>query len=280
MERFKTIRRTFEIDGEQRETTDLKAELFSYDEQVSQFIFKLTSNEKKIDLKNAVVRTTLVYLGEDGHKGVIEDFGNVHSIERDEISYIVTDRLKGHEGIVTMGLCVDFVSGEKLDIRNLIFKMTRSLIDDSAGVAGEIYFKSFHDIVTSLNEKVEEKISEYDSIFNQSLEKYEYFDNKSELYILKMGSIVQIDLWLSRGSFTGGEKLLPGENDLKELVGKLFYYDDFKKIMIGNSSNMKTDPLEIAIRFSREGVFVQSSIDVTIPRGTYGRLQFIKILDV
>ena len=279
MSRYKTIRKSFEINGELRETVDLNAELFSYDEQVSQFIFQLTSKEKKIDLEGAVVHVSLHYTGEDGEKGVIEDFGGIHSIERNEVSYTVTERLRGHEGIVTMGLCVALASGEKLDIQNILFKMTRSLIDSGAGVAGEIYFESFEKIVCSLTEKVDQKIAEYNAMFSQVLEKYDYYDNKTELYILKMGSIVQVDLWISRGTVTGGEQLLPDKTELKELVGKLFYYDDFKKIMIGNPSDMKTAPIEIAIRFGRDGVFVQSPTDITIPRGTYGRLQFIKILD-
>lgn len=279
MDRYKTIRKTFEINGNRREIVDLKAELFSYDEEVSQFVFKLTSKEKKIDLEGGLVHVSLLYTGEDGQEGIIEDFGDIHSIEKNEISYIVTDRLRGHEGIVTMGLCVALASGEKLDIQNVIFKMTRSLIDSGAGVAGEIYFESFENIVLSLNEKVDQKVAEYDSMFSQVLEKYDYYDNKTELYIRKMGSLVQVDLWISRGTVTGGEQLLPDKTELKELVGKLFYYDDFKKIMIGNPDDMKAAPIEIAIRFGRDGVFVQSPTDITIPRGTYGRLQFIKILD-
>lgn len=187
---FKIVRKTLEINGSSRSTSiDLRAEVFSYDKNVSKFLFELTSKEAEIDLTGATVRVLLTYVGNDGKKGIIEDNGGVEANTINQIYYLLPEELRGYDGTVVMGLYVDLPSGEAIDIQNVQFRMFKSSIDDGAGVAGVIYFKSFEEWLFQVKEKAlleiqnideeseritkyaDTKIKEYDEKFVQSNQK-------------------------------------------------------------------------------------------------------------
>lgn len=143
---YKTVRKTIKVAGSNRaRSIDLRAEIFTYDRNVSKFIFQLANDEQKIDLENAKVRVVLTYVDSSGKKGVLEDSGGVEKQSDDEIYYVLSDKLRGHVGIVVMGVYVDCSTGEAIDIQNVQFEMKRSLIDSDVENAAEIYFKSCDD---------------------------------------------------------------------------------------------------------------------------------------
>lgn len=111
-----------------------------------------------------------------------------------------------------------------------------------------------------------------------SIEKLDWFDLKSELYVTQIGNLVEFDLWIRKGVYTRGEQLLKDEAGLTELLAKCFPYYTYKKIIIGLDSNLTQDVFEATLQFNKNGIFLQSSDDVEITQGYYGRLQFTKII--
>lgn len=177
---FKIVRKTLEINGSSRSTSiDLRAEVFSYDKNVSKFLFELTSKEAEIDLTGATVRVLLTYVGNDGKKGIIEDNGGVESYTMNQIYYLLPEELRGYDGTVVMGLYVDLPSGEAIDIQNVQFRMFKSSIDDGAGVAGVVYFKSFEEWLFQVKEKA---LLEIQNIDDESERITEYADTKIKEY--------------------------------------------------------------------------------------------------
>ena len=177
---FKIVRKTLEINGSSRSTSiDLRAEVFSYDKNVSKFLFELTSKEAEIDLTGATVRVLLTYVGNDGKKGIIEDNGGVEANTINQIYYLLPEELRGYDGTVVMGLYVDLPSGEAIDIQNVQFRMFKSSIDDGAGVAGVIYFKSFEEWLFQVKEKA---LLEIQNIDDESERITEYADTKIKEY--------------------------------------------------------------------------------------------------
>ena len=165
---YKQIEKSIRINGKPRRLLDLKAEVFSYDEEVSKFIFTLETDEE-IDLTKAKVTVVLNYLASDGSKGVIfdEKNGGVESIKENKVYYIVSEKLRGYEGNVTMGLNVDLLSGEKIDIQNMKFKMTKSLIDSSTETTGEIYFEDMETILARLTKKADDSKTELNELVSK-----------------------------------------------------------------------------------------------------------------
>lgn len=177
---FKIVRKTLEINGSSRSTSiDLRAEVFSYDKNVSKFLFELTSKEAEIDLTGATVRVLLTYVGNDGKKGIIEDNGGVEAYTMNQIYYLLPEELRGYDGTVVMGLYVDLPSGEAIDIQNVQFRMFKSSIDDGAGVAGVVYFKSFEEWLFQVKEKA---LLEIQNIDDESERITEYADTKIKEY--------------------------------------------------------------------------------------------------
>lgn len=177
---FKIVRKTLEINGSSRSTSiDLRAEVFSYDKNVNKFLFELTSKEAEIDLTGATVRVLLTYVGNDGKKGIIEDNGGVEAYTMNQIYYLLPEELRGYDGTVVMGLYVDLPSGEAIDIQNVQFRMFKSSIDDGAGVAGVVYFKSFEEWLFQVKEKA---LLEIQNIDDESERITEYADTKIKEY--------------------------------------------------------------------------------------------------
>ncbi|MGH1648951.1 BppU family phage baseplate upper protein [Enterococcus gilvus] len=177
---FKIVRKTLEINGSNRKiSVDLRAEVFSYDKNVNKFLFELTSKEAEIDLTDATVRVLLTYVGNDGKKGMIEDCGGVEVNTTNQIYYLLPEKLRGYDGTVVMGLYVDLPSGEAIDIQNVQFRMFKSSIDDGAGVAGVIYFKSFEEWLCQVKEKA---LQEIQNIDEESERITKYADTKIKEY--------------------------------------------------------------------------------------------------
>ncbi|MFM2490811.1 hypothetical protein ABW365_26055 [Enterococcus avium] len=78
-----------------------------------------------------------------------------------------------------MGLYVDLPSGEAIDIQNVQFQMFKSSIDDGAGVAGVVYFKSFEEWLFQVKEKA---LLEIQNIDDESERITEYADTKIKEY--------------------------------------------------------------------------------------------------
>lgn len=199
---FKIVRKTLEISGSSRNISiDLRAEVFSYDKNVNKFLFELTSKEAEIDLTGATVRTLLTYVGNDGKKGIIEDNGGIESYTTNQIFYMLPEELRGYEGTVVMGLYVDLPTGESIDIQNVQFKMLKSSIDDGAGVAGMVYFKSFEDWLIKVKEKALLEIDnidlESDRVTNYADKKIKEYDDKFVQSDQKMNELQQSQTELS-----------------------------------------------------------------------------------
>lgn len=177
---FKIVRKSLEITGSNRKTTiDLRAEIFSYDKNVNKFLFELTNKEMDIDLTGATVRTLLTYVDNDGSKGMIEDYGGVERNTVNQIFYLLPEELRGYDGTVVMGLYIDLPTGESIDIQNVQFRMFKSSIDDGAGVAGMIYFKSFEEWLLQVKEKA---LLEIQNIDEESERITKYADTKIKDY--------------------------------------------------------------------------------------------------
>ncbi|MGM0174085.1 BppU family phage baseplate upper protein [Enterococcus sp. DIV0800] len=192
---YKQIDKIIKISGKERRNQKLGTEIFSYDKQVSKFVFQL-QNEAEINLTGAKVRAVLNYIDSNGQQGMIEDDGGVESVAENEIYYIVSPKLKGYVGTVSMGVYVQLASGESLDIQNLTFKMSKSLIDSSGEVAAEIYFKDFEEMKAEVQAKADKEkaaidaesdrisnyadqiIREYDGKFTQSNQKMSELEQK------------------------------------------------------------------------------------------------------
>lgn len=192
---YKKISRDINVNGKKRKDLPLNAEIFSYDEQVAKFVLTLTNDIDEINLSSAKTLAVMNY-ALDGENVSTEALSGVESVDDTSIYFIVPDSMRGFVGDVTAGVYIDLASGEKIDIQNLKFKMSRSLIDDASAPAAEIYFESFEDVlvkvkaagdkaisdVTSEAQKVidhaDEKISEYDAKFRQSDTKMSELQNK------------------------------------------------------------------------------------------------------
>ena len=185
---YKKISRDINVNGKKRKDLPLNAEIFSYDEQVSKFVLTLNSDIDDIDLSGAKVLAMMEYIV-NGEKGSVEALSGIESAADSSIYFIVPSKLRGFEGSVTTGVYIELTSGEKIDIQNLKFKMTKSLIDSTSGPAAEIYFESFNDVLVKVqkagetavdavnteakkvSDHADQKIKEYDSKFTQSNQK-------------------------------------------------------------------------------------------------------------
>lgn len=185
---YKTIARDINVNGKKRKDLLLNAEIFSYDEQVSKFVLTLQNDIDDINLNGAKVLAVMEYLV-NGEKGSVEALSGVESTSDRSIYFIVPSKLRGFEGSVTAGVYINLTSGEKIDIQNLKFKMSKSLIDSTSGPAAEIYFESFDEVLIKVknagdiainavnteakkvSDHADQKIKEYDAKFTQSDQK-------------------------------------------------------------------------------------------------------------
>lgn len=185
---YKTIARDINVNGKKRNDLLLNAEIFSYDEQVSKFVLTLQNDIDDINLNGAKVLAVMEYLV-NGEKGSVEALSGVESTSDRSIYFIVPSKLRGFEGSVTAGVYINLTSGEKIDIQNLKFKMSKSLIDSTSGPAAEIYFESFDEVLIKVknagdiainavnteakkvSDHADHKIKEYDAKFTQSDQK-------------------------------------------------------------------------------------------------------------
>lgn len=191
---YKKISRDININGKKRKDLPLNAEIFSYDEQVAKFVLTLINDIDKLYLSGAEVLAIMEYTV-DGVGGSVEAISGIESVNENSIYFIVPEKLRGFEGSVTAGVYVNLSSGEKIDIQNLKFKMSRSLVDSTSGPAADFYFESFDDVlvkvkvagdkaITDINSEAQrvsahadQKISEYDAKFTQSDQKMSQLQN-------------------------------------------------------------------------------------------------------
>lgn len=191
---YKKISRDINVNGKKRKDLPLNAEIFSYDEQVAKFVLTLINDIDEIDLSGAEVLAIMEYTV-DGVGGSVEAISGIESLNENSIYFIVPEKLRGFEGSVTAGVYVNLSSGEKIDIQNLKFKMSRSLVDSTSGPAADFYFESFDDVlvkvkaagdkaITDINSEAQrvsahanQKISEYDAKFAQSDQKMSQLQN-------------------------------------------------------------------------------------------------------
>ncbi|MDT2737966.1 BppU family phage baseplate upper protein [Enterococcus pseudoavium] len=191
---YKKISCDINVNGKKRKDLPLNAEIFSYDEQVAKFVLTLINDIDEIDLSGAEVLAIMEYTV-DGVGGSVEAISGIESVNENSIYFIVPEKLRGFEGSVTAGVYVNLSSGEKIDIQNLKFKMSRSLVDSTSGPAADFYFESFDDVlvkvkvagdkaITDINSEAQrvsahadQKISEYDAKFAQSDQKMSQLQN-------------------------------------------------------------------------------------------------------
>lgn len=143
---FKQVKRTIIISPSKRTNADLNIEVRSYDENVSKFIFKLTSEISAVDLAEAEVIVFLEYEKTDGTIGKIQDFGLVENVSEQEISYTLSSQMRGYEGLVDMSIYVNLANGEKIDIYGVTFNMKKSRIDSMPEDVPGYYYQGFEDI--------------------------------------------------------------------------------------------------------------------------------------
>jgi hypothetical protein len=174
---YKEIVKPLVISGKTRREIDLRAQVWSYDHNVQKFVFPLSALEGNIDLRNATVRVLLRY-GES----MVEDVGNIESVEDGEVSYIIPEKMRGYEGTVMMDLYVVLQSGEKIDVQNMKFTMARSTIDTAPLPAKEIYFQSFESALEEVKKASAENVvkinEEYKKVSGHADEKVKEYDQK------------------------------------------------------------------------------------------------------
>lgn len=139
------------INARNRQNETLTLTFQSYDERVAKLILELqTENDTVLPLDGATVRFYLTF-EMNGEQKSREVIGAVESIADQTISLAFPDDLKDFVGTITAGVYIDFNNGQKMDVRNLIFSVERSLID--AGDYGEVpdhYFESFQAVLTDV----------------------------------------------------------------------------------------------------------------------------------
>lgn len=134
---FKEIVKEVKINGKTRQAIDLRAEVYSYDTDVQKFRFPLIveNYEGDFSLTGAKIRSVFIA----GESQIIAG-GAIESVADNEISVIVPEQLRGYNGSVTLNVVIDLKSGEKIDISDFKFKMTKSKLDTAATKIPEFYY--------------------------------------------------------------------------------------------------------------------------------------------
>lgn len=147
---LKQVSRTANISAQPRNTMGMGAQLWSYDKNVSKFVFDVRSqNREVIDLKNATVRVLLQY-DKDGKQANFIDTGVVENADSQTVSYTINPLMRGYVGTVLLSLYIDLASGEQIDVTSLSFTMSKSLIDDAISQVPDFYIADLEKEVSTI----------------------------------------------------------------------------------------------------------------------------------
>jgi hypothetical protein len=145
------------LGAHKRQTLD--SVVYSYDKNVSKLIIPVAL-PKGVELdfedfEDVEAIKVLLTVTQDGETKKIEDTATIEASHRRRISYILTDRLKGYAGKVTMNVYLDLKNGQQIDLAEYGFTMVRSAIDQDIPEIEDFYFKSLDDVITELRQKAD-----------------------------------------------------------------------------------------------------------------------------
>lgn len=139
--------------------------MYSQDIDVTKIVLVLEDvNGEKIDLTDSDVRVALQFANT-----IIEDVGEIESLEEQSISYSPGDRFKYQEGLVAMAFYVTLKTKQCIDISHFKINFKRSLIDsDRVAESLEAKFVSFDSIIDGIMNEIVEKKKTFDSVLDEN----------------------------------------------------------------------------------------------------------------
>ncbi|MGX7202401.1 hypothetical protein BCR22_07430 [Enterococcus plantarum] len=141
---------------------NLESVIYSYDENISKLIIPVfVPDGKELDFENVETIKVLLTVEQDGEIKKIQDTATKEKSHRKQISYIITNRLKGYQGKVIMNVYLDLNNGQRVDLAEYGFTMVRSAIDKAVPEIERFYFKSLDDVIVELQIKAD---AEFDKI--------------------------------------------------------------------------------------------------------------------
>lgn len=135
---YKEYNHTIRITGENRNDEVINLEFQSYDKSVAKLVLDLYSeNGLPINLTGANVHFLLVI----DENQTIEILGKIEDLPAGKVSMEIPQQIKGYNGRVKCGVYIDFSDGSKIDVRNLVFDLEKSLIDniDYTPIKGNLF---------------------------------------------------------------------------------------------------------------------------------------------
>lgn len=135
---YKEYNHTIRITGENRNDEVINLEFQSYDKSVAKLVLDLYSeNGLPINLTGATVHFLLVI---DENQS-IEILGKIEDLPAGKVSMEIPQQIKGYNGRVKCGVYIDFSDGSKIDVKNLVFDLEKSLIDnvDYTPIKGNLF---------------------------------------------------------------------------------------------------------------------------------------------
>lgn len=145
---YKEYNHTIRITGENRNDEVINLEFQSYDKSVAKLVLDLYSeNGLPINLTGATVHFLLVI---DENQS-IEILGKIEDLPAGKVSMEIPQQIKGYNGRVKCGVYIDFSDGSKIDVKNLVFDLEKSLIDnvDYTPIKGNL-FQTFDIALTEI----------------------------------------------------------------------------------------------------------------------------------
>lgn len=150
---------TAQVTHKEHGKQNLTSALYSYDKNISKIVIPvIVAGDKTLDFDTIKRVRILLTFNHDGLQKSIEDVAEIESKDNKTLYYIVTDKLKGYEGNVTMNIYLDLTTDQQIDLVEYGFSMKRSAIDQNIPEIEQFYFKSLDDVIVEMQQKSDQAL--------------------------------------------------------------------------------------------------------------------------